>query len=86
MLAGISPRGGTHFGSILVAASDPPRHMSIRLTHKELVLITGRKSRGAQLRTLVALGIECKVAPDGKVVVSTGYAEKLLGFKMRKSF
>jgi hypothetical protein len=57
--------------------------MGIRLTQKELLLITGRKSRGAQLRTLLALGIECKVRPDGKIVISTAYAEKLLGFKMR---
>ena len=58
--------------------------MAICLTHEELVLITGRKYRDAQLRALRALGIGYKERFDGKIVVSTTHAEKLLGFKMKR--
>lgn len=45
----------------------------------QLFKLTKRRHRDAQLRVLVALGVEHKVRPDGSIVVSEAHVERLLG-------
>jgi hypothetical protein len=44
----------------------------------ELVELTGRSRRNAQLRALKFMGIEHRVRPDGSVVVLTTHVESIL--------
>lgn len=55
--------------------------MTICLTRDELIQITGKKHRDAQLRVLVALGIDYKERPDGEILVLRTLVEKALGAK-----
>lgn len=49
----------------------------------ELVELTGRRKRDAQVQTLRAMGIEHKVRADGKVVVLRRHVEQELGVSAR---
>lgn len=49
------------------------------LTPIELQSLTGRVRRGAQVAALRAMGIEHRVRPDGRVVVSKSHVEHILG-------
>jgi hypothetical protein len=51
----------------------------ITCSHDELVGITKKKYRPAQVRVLLAAGIKHKVMPDGTVLVSRAHIEHLLG-------
>jgi len=54
------------------------RGESIVLDARELVFLTGRKRRDAQVRALRAMGIEHRARPDGSVVVLRAHAETVL--------
>jgi hypothetical protein len=49
------------------------------LTDEQLVALTKKKHRDAQVRVLVALGVTHKVRPDGSILVSEVHVERLLG-------
>jgi len=49
------------------------------LTDKELIELTGRSRRCAQVRVLCYMGIEHKVRPDGSVAVLKAHVDKVMG-------
>jgi len=49
------------------------------LTEQELVALTGRSRRAAQVRALYFMGIEHKVRPDGTVAVLRAHVDKVMG-------
>lgn len=49
------------------------------LTHTELVELTGRRVKSAQVRVLRFMGIEHKIRPDGSVAVLRAHVEQVLG-------
>lgn len=49
------------------------------LTHGELVALTGRRRKDAQVRALRYMGIEHKIRPDGSVAVLRAHVEHVLG-------
>jgi uncharacterized protein DUF4224 len=59
--------------------------VSICLTRAELIELTGKKQRNAQLRVLVALGIDYKVRPDGEILVLRSLVEAALGGKRTRT-
>ncbi len=48
------------------------------LTHEELVELTGKRVRSAQVKALNTLGITHKVRADGSVVVLRSHIEMIL--------
>jgi hypothetical protein len=59
------------------------RMLGMFLTAVELVELTGRRKRDAQVQALRAMGIEHKVRADGKVVVLRRHVEQELGVDAR---
>ncbi len=51
------------------------------LTNTELIELTGRRVKSAQVRVLRFMGIEHKIRPDGSVVVLRAHVEQVLGLK-----
>lgn len=51
------------------------------LNKSELIELTGRRIKSAQVRALRFMGIEHKIRPDGSVVVLRAHVEKVLGLK-----
>lgn len=51
------------------------------LTPDELVLLTGKKQPGAQVRALAQMGVPHKVRPDGSPVVTTDCVNVYIGVK-----
>ena len=49
------------------------------LTYDELVALTGRRRKDAQLRVLRFMGIEHRVRPDGTLAVLRAHVERELG-------
>lgn len=49
------------------------------LTHDELVDLTNKQRRDAQIRALRYMGIEHRIRPDGSVAVLRVHVEQLLG-------
>lgn len=49
------------------------------LTNTELVELTGRRVKSAQVRVLRFMGIEHKIRPDGSVVVLRAHVDQLMG-------
>jgi hypothetical protein len=49
------------------------------LTYDEIVALTGRRRKDAQLRVLRFMGIEHRVRPDGTVAVLRAHVEHELG-------
>lgn len=49
------------------------------LTDDELVALTGRKRKDAQIRVLRFMGIEHKIRPNGTVAVLRAHVERELG-------
>lgn len=52
--------------------------MTMFLTKEQLIELTGRKVRPAQVKALRSMGISHKVRPDGSVAVLTSHIEKAL--------
>jgi len=48
------------------------------LDDEEVIRLTGRKKRNAQVIALRYMGIEHKIRPDGAVIVSRSHIQKLL--------
>lgn len=48
------------------------------LTPDEIEQLTGKQRKPAQLRALRYMGIECKVRPDGALIVLRSHIEKIL--------
>lgn len=53
--------------------------MQLTLTDEELESLTGKRTRPAQRRVLNYLGIDCRMRPDGSIVVLRSTVEKTLG-------
>lgn len=51
--------------------------MTMFLTSEEVLRLTGKKNRPAQVTALNMMGIEHKVRPDGKVIVSRSHVENI---------
>ena len=49
------------------------------LTHNELVELTGRRVKTAQVRVLRFMGIEHKLRPDGSVAVLRAHVDQAMG-------
>lgn len=49
------------------------------LDHKELIELTGKRYRDAQLKQLRSMGIQHKIRGDGRPVVLKSHVEKILG-------
>lgn len=49
------------------------------LTHAELVELTGRRVKTAQVRVLRFMGIEHKLRPDGSVAVLRAHVDQTMG-------
>lgn len=49
------------------------------LTHAELVELTGRRVKTAQVRVLRFMGIEHKLRPDGSVAVLRAHVDQAMG-------
>jgi hypothetical protein len=49
------------------------------LSPKELIDLTGRTRKDAQVCALRFMGIEHRLRPDGSVVVSRSHVERILG-------
>lgn len=58
------------------------KQMSMFLDKDELVHLTGRVRKDAQVRVLRFMGIEHKVRPDGSVAVLRLHVEQSLGGQM----
>ncbi len=52
---------------------------AVILTADELVALTGRKRKDAQVKALRFMGIEHKIRPDGSVAVLRAHVERELG-------
>ncbi len=52
---------------------------SMFLSNDELVELTGRRQRGSQAQTLLALGIDHKIRPDGRVIVLREHVKQQFG-------
>lgn len=52
--------------------------MTLYVSAEHLIETTGKKRPSAQVRALRGMGIEHKVRPDGKVLVSLEHLNKLL--------
>ncbi len=50
----------------------------IYLTDKEIEEITGKRRYRAQVRALGRMGIQCRVRPDGRPIVSRMAFEKIM--------
>lgn len=48
------------------------------LSHQELIELTGRSRKDAQVCALRFMGIEHRLRPDGSVVVSRSHVERIL--------
>ena len=53
--------------------------MSMFLDKEELIHLTGRTRKDAQVRVLRFMGIEHRLRPDGSVAVLRAHVEKSLG-------
>ena len=53
--------------------------MSLMLSDAEVVELTGKRRRGAQVRALCAMGIEHRPRPDGSVAVARQHYEQVFG-------
>jgi hypothetical protein len=53
--------------------------MSMFLTDDEVISLTGRKRRDAQVKALRYMGIEHRTRADGSVVVLAEHVNKILG-------
>lgn len=53
--------------------------MSMFLDREELIHLTGRTRKDAQVRVLRFMGIEHRLRPDGSVAVLRAHVEKSLG-------
>ncbi len=51
----------------------------IYLTAKEVEGITGKRRHRAQVRALGRMGIQCRVRPDGRPIVSRMAFESIMG-------
>ncbi len=51
------------------------------LDRHELIALTGRERRDAQIRALRYMGIEHRVRPDGTVAVLKAHVQQSLGLK-----
>ncbi len=51
----------------------------IYLTDEEIEEITGKRRYRAQARALARMGIECRVRPDGRPIVSRAAFERAMG-------
>ncbi len=49
------------------------------LTHTELIELTGRRVKSAQVRVLRFMGIDHKIRPDGSVVVLRAHVDHVMG-------
>lgn len=49
------------------------------LTQTELVELTGRRFKSAQVRVLRFMGIEHKIRPDGSVAVLRAHVDQIMG-------
>lgn len=49
------------------------------LTNSELIELTGRRVKSAQVRVLRFMGIEHKIRPDGSVAVLRAHVDKIMG-------
>jgi hypothetical protein len=49
------------------------------LTHTEVVELTGRRVKSAQVRVLRFMGIEHKLRPDGSVAVLRAHVDQAMG-------
>jgi hypothetical protein len=58
---------------------------SILLTDDEVIELTHKKNRSAQVRALRRMGIEHRVRPDGTIVISRCYIEKILSGKVAEN-
>lgn len=52
--------------------------MMLFLTVDEIISLTGKKRRPAQVRALRFMGIEHKTRPDGSLIISRRHVVKLL--------
>ncbi len=59
--------------------------MSMFLTGEEIIELTGKKRRGAQMKELNALGITHKVRGNGSLVVLRSHVENELDGQSRAS-
>lgn len=50
------------------------------LTHEQLIALTGRSRKDAQVKNLRFMGIEYRLRPDGSIAVSSAHVEQVLGF------
>ena len=57
--------------------------MSMFLSQEEIVELTGKKRRPAQVSALNMMGIEHKVNADGRVIVLTSHIENVFGGNMK---
>lgn len=51
------------------------------LNKSELIELTGRRVKSAQIKALRFMGIEHKIRPDGSVVVLRAHVQQVLGLK-----
>jgi hypothetical protein len=56
--------------------------MSSFLTEQEVVELTGKQRHRAQVRALARMGIQCRVRPDGRPIVSRLAFERAMGGSM----
>lgn len=61
--------------------------MNMFLDEQELIDLTGKQHNASQAKALRSMGIDHKIRPDGQVIVSRQYIEKVLaGESVSKSF
>tara|TARA_R110002096_G_scaffold175489_1_gene351278 strand:- start:281 stop:499 length:219 start_codon:yes stop_codon:yes gene_type:complete len=48
------------------------------LSQQDISTLTGKKRSASQIKALRSMGIEHRIRPDGKVIVSCGHVEELL--------
>jgi hypothetical protein len=53
--------------------------MALFLTEQEVAELTGKQRHGAQVRALARMGIQCRVRPDGRPIVSRAAFEQAMG-------
>lgn len=56
-----------------------PRKSKMFLSHQELVSLTGKKQKAAQVRALRSMCIEHRVRPDGSVAVLLSHINNIFG-------
>jgi hypothetical protein len=53
------------------------------LNREELIELTGRRVKSAQVRALNYMGIEHRIRPDGSVTVLKAHVEQVLGISQK---